>query len=1087
MIYDFCAGRLCLARPHTLAAGAAMLLIFFAVTFAAAQEIRTPDVPAQVRHELSQYPSVTNGKHIPSATNSKSALDRTAESIAVGDLDTTFTPVFDSRPGFAYTVVAQPDGKFLVGGGFKSFNGFATAGMVRLNADRSIDTSFSADISGTVFAIALQPDGKIVIGGTFVAVDNVARYSVARLNTDGSLDPTLNMSNPTEDIVRDILVQPDGKIVAVGNFDYINGVVSPRIARLNSDGTLDSGFQSLIAFGNPPGSETFISSVAIQPDGRLVIVGSLLIQGGSIERKFVYRLNADGSVDPAFTSPTMNSNPWSVALQADGKIVIGGFFTTINSTSRVRIARLNGDGSLDTTFNPGTGASSSVLSVNVMANGQIMATGNFSTINGTPRGGVALFNPEGTLDATFAPAAGTAGSVYGATPNGSGYLINGTFVNLSGVERSTLGAMNADGSVDVSFSAETRLHTPVRSILVLPDGKMLVGGLFNQLNGEPCFGITRLNANGTRDLSFDGTAVNALNVGRLIQQPDGKILVIGAGIRINNGPTKLIVRLNADGTPDLTFDQAAIAQSTQGNTAAVQPDGKIVFSFYTIDTIPLGGLVRLNPNGSIDESFSSSNRQIDAIHILPNGQILIAGPFSLTYVGPGGSETHAALMRLNSDGTHDRTFRSALRGDHPTFSEVHAMHVQADGKILVGGKMYTGDGSTAFGVLRLNATGTGDGSFQGQSIAGPFYFTNVNALHVTPSGKILAAGTFESFGGTIHNNIVRLLPNGLVDTTFTTGTDKSISAVTTQSNGSVLIGGTFSSVNGIARPVIARLLAEPTQRTPFDFDGDGKTDIGIFRSSAAEWWISRSGDNGLFATQFGATTDAIVPADYTGDGKTDIAFWRPSSGDWFVLRSEDFSYFSFPFGANGDVPVSGDYDADGKADSAVFRPSNATWYIRRSTDGQATIQQFGAAGDIPVAADYDGDGRVDLAIFRPTLGQWWINRSTAGVIATTFGDASVKPVPGDYTGDGKADVAFWRPSTGEWFVLRSEDFSYYSAPFGTTGDVPAPGDYDGDGKFDLTVFRPSNATWYANRSTGGTLIQQFGQTGDRPIPNAFVP
>ena len=1085
MMYDFCAFRSGRAHCYSRVVSSAVFFIFFVATLASAQITQTPTLPATVESELLQYPSANNAKYIPRKPDP--IQPRAGSATAAGELDTTFTPVIDSKPGFAYTVVTQPDGKFLVGGGFKSVNGFASSGVVRLNADRSIDTSFSADIAGTVFSIALQSDGKIVIGGTFVSVDNVPRFSVARLNTDGTLDATLNTSEPAEDIVRDILVQPDGKIVAVGNFDYINGVVSPRIARLNPDGTLDAGFQSHIAFGSPGSPDTFISSVAVQADGRLVIVGSLLLQGGSLDRKFIYRLNPDGSPDLTLTPPTMNSNPWSVALQVDGKIVLGGFFTTISSVSRGRIARLNGDGSLDMTFNPGTGANSSVMAVSVLANGQIIAAGNFSSINGTPRGGVALVNPEGALDATFTPPAGTTGTVFGATPTDSGYLVNGTFTNLSGVERATLGAMNGNGSVDLSFTAATRLHTPVRSILVLPDGKILIGGLFNQLNGEPCLGITRLNANGTRDVNFDGSAVNALNVARLVRQPDGKILVIGAGIRINNGPSKFIVRLNADGTPDGSFDQATIAQITQGNTAAVQPDGKIVFSFHTVDTIPLGGLVRLNSDGSIDESFGPSNRQIDAIHILPNGQILIAGPFSLTYVGPGGSESHGAIMRLNSDGAHDRTFRSALLPLHPTFSEVHAMHVQPDGKILLGGKMYAGDGATAFGVLRLNETGTIDGSFLGQSISGPYIFTNVNALHVLPSGKILAAGAFDNFGGGVHNNLVRLLPNGPIDNTFTAGTDKSISAVTTESNGSILIGGTFETVNGVPRAVMARLLVEPVQnKAPFDFDGDGKTDIGIFRPSVAEWWINRSSDGNVLATQFGATTDLIVPADYTGDGKSDVAVWRPSSGEWFVLRSDDFTFYAFPFGADGDIPATADYDADGKSDATVFRPSTATWYVFRSTGG-TTIEVFGAKGDVPVPADYDGDGKADIAIFRPSNGQWWINRSTAGLIATTFGDADVKPVPGDYTGDGKSDVAFWSPSTGDWFVLRSEDFSFFSFPFGTTGDTPAPGDYDGDGKFDATVFRSSNATWYSNRTTAGTLIQQFGATGDRPIPNAFVP
>jgi 6-phosphogluconolactonase (cycloisomerase 2 family) len=277
---------------------------------------------------------------------------------------------------------------------------------------------------------------------------------------------------------------------------------------------------------------------------------------------------------------------------------------------------------------------------------------------------------------------------------------------------------------------------------------------------------------------------------------------------------------------------------------------------------------------------------------------------------------------------------------------------------------------------------------------------------------------------------------------------------------------------------------------PFDFDGDGKTDIGIFRpaGSASEWWVNRSSTGQTFALQFGASTDQITPADSTGDGKADIAFFRPASGEWYVLRSEDFSFFALPFGTNGDVPVPADYDADGKADFAVFRPSNSTWFISQSGGAPTRIVQFGVNGDQPVVADYDADGKADIGIFRPAAGgaEWWIQRSTAGLLAMQFGASTDKAVQGDYTGDGKADVAVWRPSTGEWFIVRSEDSSLYGFPFGADGDVPSPGDYDGDGKFDATVFRPSSATWFIARSTAGTQIVQFGATGDQPIPSAFV-
>jgi hypothetical protein len=292
----------------------------------------------------------------------------------------------------------------------------------------------------------------------------------------------------------------------------------------------------------------------------------------------------------------------------------------------------------------------------------------------------------------------------------------------------------------------------------------------------------------------------------------------------------------------------------------------------------------------------------------------------------------------------------------------------------------------------------------------------------------------------------------------------------------------YTATATIQGPAVA-----PTPPTAFDFDGDHKTDLSIFRPNLGQWWYSRSSDNSARAFSFGSSTDKIVPGDYTGDGKTDIAVFTPSTGFWSILRSEDSSFYAYPFGSNGDIAAPADYDADGKTDSAIFRPSSSTWFISKSSGG-TTIQQFGTTGDVPAVGDYDGDGKADLAIYRVSLGEWWYVRSSDGTNrAFQFGTSTDKPVQGDYTGDGKTDVAFFRPSTGFWYILRSEDGSFYGFPFGTSTDIPASGDYDGDGKFDPTVFRPSSATWFIGGSTAGTLIQTFGTTGDLPVPSAFVP
>ncbi|MBC7796544.1 MAG: VCBS repeat-containing protein [Pyrinomonadaceae bacterium] len=275
-------------------------------------------------------------------------------------------------------------------------------------------------------------------------------------------------------------------------------------------------------------------------------------------------------------------------------------------------------------------------------------------------------------------------------------------------------------------------------------------------------------------------------------------------------------------------------------------------------------------------------------------------------------------------------------------------------------------------------------------------------------------------------------------------------------------------------------------KTPFDFDGDGRADLSVFRPSENNWYLLGS-QAGFTATQFGISTDKLTPADFDGDGKTDIATFR--NGVWYVLPSLGGGFQTVSFGAAGDIALPGDYDGDGKADYNFFRPSNGTWFRLNVTTNQFTSVQFGQAGDVPVIADFDADGKTDIAVFRPSNGTWfWLQSSNTEPRAAQFGLNGDVPLSGDFNGDGRSDLAVFRPSSGIWFVARptgtpSENFD--STQFGNSTDKPVAADYDGDGKTDIAVFR--NGNWLILGSQSGFFGTQFGISTDIAVPNVYAP
>ncbi len=342
-----------------------------------------------------------------------------------------------------YAVATQSDGKVLVGGIFTNINEVESNTntvynrIARLNADGSLDTTFNIGlgVSNAVTAVKLQSDGKVLIGGSFTSVNGTARNRIARLNVDGSLDTTFNIGSGLDgDVsISSLIVQPDGKVLIGGSFTSVNGTTRNRVARLNTDGSLDTAFNIGV------GANNTVIAVGLQPDGKVLIGGSFTSVNGAARNR-IARLNADGSLDTTFnTGSGLDSDVLSLAIQSDGKVLVGGSFASVNGTARNRIARLNADGSLDTTFDVGLGASSIIYALTLQPDSKVLIGGNFTSFNGTAINRIARLNTDGSLDTTFDIGSGASNIVYALTlqPDGN-ILAGGSFGAIGGAIRNRI-------------------------------------------------------------------------------------------------------------------------------------------------------------------------------------------------------------------------------------------------------------------------------------------------------------------------------------------------------------------------------------------------------------------------------------------------------------------------------------------------------------------------------------------------------------------------------------------------------------------------------------------------------------------------
>ncbi len=346
-----------------------------------------------------------------------------------------------------------------------------------------------------VWTTALQSDGKIIIGGDFTSYNGITRNYIARLNTDGTLDDTYNTSMGANNHVFTTALQNDGRIIIGGDFTSYNGTSRNYIARLNVDGTLDATF-------NPgTGANNTVGTTTMQSDGKIIICGSFTSYNGTIIHR-IARLNVDGTLDANFNPGTgannagLNCGVYTTSIQSDGKIIIGGDYTSYNETPINGIARLNTDGTLDATFNLGMGAGGYVYSTSIQSDGKIIIGGAFNSYNGTTRNSIARLNADGMLDANFNPGSGL-GGVYPyvsttAVQSDGKIIIGGTFTSYNGTIRKFILCLKADGTLDTTFNPSIGANDCVNTTAIQSDGKIIIGGNFTSYNGTGRNRIARI-------------------------------------------------------------------------------------------------------------------------------------------------------------------------------------------------------------------------------------------------------------------------------------------------------------------------------------------------------------------------------------------------------------------------------------------------------------------------------------------------------------------------------------------------------------------------------------------------------------------
>ncbi|MDN4165643.1 immunoglobulin domain-containing protein [Cytophagales bacterium LB-30] len=706
----------------------------------------TPFIPTETTGTITKYIKQPDGKIIAIGTFS-GAIKRYNTN---GTVDATFLGP-GITGGFIKDLVLLNDGKMImVGNTVTSANG--TIYMGKLNANGTVDTSFPRYIPSGNFNLITtdQFTSTVMISGTFtdLQIGNgplVARPRYALISTaDGTLFSTNGGFDGT---VNAIYKDAQGRVLCVGAFTSFQGNNAPGIVRLNANFQLDATFN---ASGTGLSGDAFC--ITEQPDGKYIIGGNLTAYDGNAVNRLA-RINTNGSFDNTFAPSAFDNSILSLAVAGD-KIVAGGSFTTYGGASAIRLVSLNSDGSLNTSFSIGSGFNNNVQALLSLGEGKVLVGGDFTTVKGGNRRNPVPLNAYGNL--TLNNGAGVVGgNITRMAEQADGkVIIVGSFTEVRGITRNGVARLNVDGSLDESFSSGTGFTGVPYAIAIQSDGKILIGGDFSQFNGQAQSRLVRLNSDGSKDNTFTPLSLNN-SVNDLVVADNGSIFVAGGfGLTGGNGFTKL----TSAGLQDGTFSTSGGANGAVSRIH-LYPDGKIflvgAFSSFNGNT-SVAKAVRLNADGTVDTNFTTSSGgvgfdtyQVNTVAVQSDGKLLLGGNFP--YYQRGGVTTNSrGLIRLNTDGSFDGTFQ--YNNGFNINAAIYDIILHPSGQIAVAGSIAAYSGTTVNGLAYFND----NGSFIPEAISGSNFNGVVNDLMLREEGKVVVAGTFTNYNGANYNGLVQL-------------------------------------------------------------------------------------------------------------------------------------------------------------------------------------------------------------------------------------------------------------------------------------------------------------------------------------------